>query len=159
MKGKHRKIDWPFQQFLKRNGECVLISNIFLISFRIIVMCVILNCSPVVGVICFIVHNQPIFDEIKWIRSSLKRMIDHLIHCIRKEWLVFLYFKNTSLKSLLASVDNAGKSYICSTVFLLWGIQKPNSKSNVFNRRSRKKWRSIILKLFTGFSPTTNSTL
>lgn len=38
-------------------------------------------------------------------------------------------------------------------------MQYPKSKSNVFNKRSRKKCRSIIRKWFTALFPTVNSTL
>lgn len=57
------------------------------------------------------------------------------------------------------SGSNTGNSYICSQVFLLFGMQKPNSKSKLFSSRSRKKCRSIMRNLFTGLSPTVNSTL
>lgn len=48
---------------------------------------------------------------------------------------------------------------MCSQVFRLWGMQNPNSKSNVFSSLSRKKCLSIILKFSTAFVPTVNSTL
>lgn len=61
--------------------------------------------------------------------------------------------------NLLSSSGSRGNSYTCSHVFFECGIQYPNWKSNVFNRRSRKKWRSIMRKFLTGFVPTVNSTL
>jgi hypothetical protein len=44
-------------------------------------------------------------------------------------------------------------------VFLLFGIQNPNSKSKLLSNLSLKKWRSIIRNLLTALLPTVNSTL
>ena len=57
------------------------------------------------------------------------------------------------------NLPSFGKSYICSQVFRLFGMQKPKSKSNVFNSWSRKKCLSIILKLLIGSCPIVNSTV
>ena len=52
-----------------------------------------------------------------------------------------------------------GKSYICSQVFRLFGMQNPKSKSKVFRSWPLKKCLSIILKLLTGSAPIVNSTV